>query len=467
MNEPEGWPGRIWVEGRTVVHVSDVEGQAEMRRGPCSKSGLPVFHNPAMSGSRTRSVMLMCQCLEKDWVAKPGAPLRVLDGLAASAVRSRRWLGELPANVASRILSTAVDIDEQALMWAEANHIAHPPSLSAGSPALCEEGHQNGLRFIQGDLRKRVLESGWQWIDLDPFGPPTPYLDAVIQGLARKAVLEVTATDTAALCGSAAGSARRRYGAIAIVDDLRHDTAIRILLGHIATMAAKHDRHIEPLMCIFDDHHVRVSLLVSKGKEGANAVHENLGWRVHKPNAEEIEIAVEAGLHPAGLGAQQPHALLPWANQPSDSEEGRVSGPMWTGSLGREDVLLGMDENVAKEMCALDIERDAALISEIQNASEEAPAAEYLVKQSRRQAAKAVRGLAELGEVIDCPCTYPVDDLPGLIEGITGPPSPAEMVNSLKEKGWRAAKDVLMVPAVRTDAPWPVVVEAAKELAPN
>ncbi|MBT3772493.1 MAG: hypothetical protein HOF90_06315, partial [Euryarchaeota archaeon] len=78
MEEPTGWPGRLWVEGRTLTHVSDVEGQAELKRGPGSKTDLEVFHNPAMSGNRTRSVLLLEQCLREDWLTKEGAPLRIL-----------------------------------------------------------------------------------------------------------------------------------------------------------------------------------------------------------------------------------------------------------------------------------------------------------------------------------------------------------------------------------------------------
>ena len=61
---PDGWPGRLWIDGRTPVQVGDFAGQAEESKGPKSKSEIPVFHNPAMTGSRTRSVLLLDQCLK-------------------------------------------------------------------------------------------------------------------------------------------------------------------------------------------------------------------------------------------------------------------------------------------------------------------------------------------------------------------------------------------------------------------
>ena len=115
---PEGWPGRLWLDGRTPVNVGDFAGQAVESRGPKSKSEIPVFHNSAMTGSRTRSVLLLDQCLSENWITKPEQKLRALDGLAASAVRARRWLSEIPTQNAARLRITAVDTSPRALEWA-------------------------------------------------------------------------------------------------------------------------------------------------------------------------------------------------------------------------------------------------------------------------------------------------------------------------------------------------------------
>ncbi|HIG03454.1 MAG TPA: hypothetical protein EYQ53_03615 [Candidatus Poseidoniales archaeon] len=473
VEEPTGWPGRLWVEGRTLTHVSDVEGQAELKRGPGSKTDLEVFHNPAMSGNRTRSVLLLEQCLREDWLTKEGAPLRILDGLAASAIRSRRWLNELPVECSSRLLTTICDINPTSLSWARKNHQTYPQGAIENAAWNVEEGYENGLKFVNGDLRKRVLEHGWQWIDLDPFGSPVPFVDAVIQGLSRRAVLEVTATDTAALCGSAASSSRRRYGVRAVVDDLRHDTAIRVLIGHIASIAAKHDRIIEPLMSVFDDHHVRISLLVTKSKEKASDVFSTIGWRIHKPTEEEVQISMLAGLHPAGSdGSPQISALVPYDNQPFGLIKGRVSGPLWTGPIGKGEVLANMTEVRAQEYCALSKIDDSETISILEkvkqnSGSSDEKIVEKILQTSSRQAIRAVAGLAEVSSVIHLPNTYPVDMLPSIIGNIAGPPSPSKLAKMLRDDGWLAERDILMVPAVRTNAPWSVIVEAIKSLSPK
>ena len=109
------------------------------------------------------------------------------------------------------------------------------PSRFEAKPA---ETVEDGIQWTHGDARKLMTEAPFQWIDLDPFGSPVSFLDSAIQSISRVGVLEVTATDTAALCGSAKTSAARRYGSTGITDAYMHDDATRILLGVIARIAA-------------------------------------------------------------------------------------------------------------------------------------------------------------------------------------------------------------------------------------
>ena len=113
-----------------------------------------------------------------------------------------------------------------------------------------------------------MIETGYQWIDVDPFGSPVQFLDSALQGLSRVGVLEITATDTAALTGSSSSSQARRYGAKGIVDVYAHDDAVRLLLATVATAAARLDKAITPLLALFDGHHVRISCLVKTSRTG-------------------------------------------------------------------------------------------------------------------------------------------------------------------------------------------------------
>ena len=121
---PEGWPGHIWLEGRTFVHLRDHQTRpSHMPRGPAAKTG-EGFLNPAMAPARTRSVMLLSDAMENDWLVSENKTVRVLDALCATGVRPRRWRREVPCQERLRI--TANDLDSDALSWAKKSHEANP-----------------------------------------------------------------------------------------------------------------------------------------------------------------------------------------------------------------------------------------------------------------------------------------------------------------------------------------------------
>ena len=186
----DGWPGVVHREGRTLTRVSVAPDSS--RSGPVSRRGGGVFLNPAMSGSRTRSVLLLDYAMESGMLGE--GIVYALDGLAASGIRARRWLNELPSDKAERLDVAISDMDEDSLSWAMRSHVEFPPVHGKGS-----------LTSSLGDLRKVVLTHGRHWVDIDPFGSPLPFLDVSLQSLARSGVIEVSATDTAALTGSSRG----------------------------------------------------------------------------------------------------------------------------------------------------------------------------------------------------------------------------------------------------------------------
>ena len=194
--EPDGWPGVVHREGRPLTRVSSLPDSES--KGPAAKSKDSVFHNPAMAGSRTRSVLLMAHAIESGMLGD--SEIRALDGLSASGLRARRWLNELPSSSSSRLIATVGDMEQNALDWAMKTEAEFPS----------KNGEFNSLL---GDLRASVISQGWHWVDIDPFGSPIPFLDTAMQSLARRGVLEVSATDTAALTGSSKNPLMRRYGA--------------------------------------------------------------------------------------------------------------------------------------------------------------------------------------------------------------------------------------------------------------
>ena len=66
----KAWPGKIWLEGKTIIHLKkEQERPSHMPRGPAKKTG-SGFLNPAMAPARTRSVLLLADALENEWLVQ-------------------------------------------------------------------------------------------------------------------------------------------------------------------------------------------------------------------------------------------------------------------------------------------------------------------------------------------------------------------------------------------------------------
>ena len=426
-------------EGRTLCRLA--RDPSESGTGPAAKGQDVVFHNPAMSGSRTRSVLLLQHCIEAGLLGD--GSIYALDGLSATGLRARRWLNELPAKSAARISATMGDMDPVALNWAMRCHEEFPP----------EHGEGELLPHL-GDLRKSVLEHGRHWVDIDPYGSPLPFLDTAIQSLARRGIAEISATDSAALTGSSKNALLRRYGARVRTDGLAHDSGLRVLLATVARTAARHERSIEPLLSIWESHHLRVSVRVLRSVEGANDVERSLGWRVACPTSEEVSSSIESDLQPETSHDSLPmHCFLPLSH-PVDRSDKRISGPMWTGSVGQAEAMASMTEERALELCGPGtIEDDPVGWTERD------------FEYERRRVTRSVRHISEESRVIDAPHLILVDELASWL-GSGSPPSPSVMAEALRRAGHRAAVAHYGKPAFRTDAPWDVVVGTSREVHP-
>ena len=422
----DGWPGHIWLEGRTAVHLRDhQERPSHMPRGPAAKTG-EGFLNPAMAPARTRSVLLLADALEHDWLVPHTKPIRALDALCATGVRCRRWRKEIPNQ--ERLRVTANDLDRDALDWGIRSHQEHPVGddkewvSEANRFETDQEGKVvDGIQWVNGDARKIMVNAPFQWIDVDPFGSPVSFLDSAIQSISRVGVLEVTATDTAALCGSAKTSAARRYGSTGIVDSYMYDDATRILLATIARIAAMHDKSIHPILSLFDGHHVRVSVLLKKSKEIASEWRNNIGYRIRS----------------------QPYHF-------SDQPSGRFSGPMWTGPIFNAEIIQRMTVERALKICAG------------QKSDYPADWSEKDIEHSRREIERTVRHLSESASLLSQDhLLVAIDDL-GAAAGIGQLPSMKAMKQGLAERGFEMAHCQMPEPMFATDADWDTVLDVAK-----
>ena len=438
---PEGWPGNLWLEGKTIVHLQpEQERPSHMPRGPAKKTG-GGFLNPAMAPSRTRSVLLLKDALEHDWLTSQDKPIRAFDAMCSTGVRIRRWRNEIPNELQNRLRITGNDLNDFALSWAINSHNQNLPKYTENIEmnfdrygSMTQRESVNGIFFQKMDAKLAMADASYQWIDIDPFGSPVPFIDSAIQSLARTGVLEVTATDTAALTGSSLSSQKRRYDSQGIVDDYAHDDAVRVLLGLIAKVAAMHDRVIKPILSLFDGHHVRVSVLVKTSKEGASDFQNNIGYRLRCQDL--------------------PYKFIKY---PDSRQIKNSSGPLWTGPLMDRDIAGRMTVENAIQTC-LPSEKELEKLTD--------GALEWIEKDVEYAAREMVRSVKHIADAADLlsreHLLLSLNAMPRLA-GTKGAPKMDDVVNDLIALGHSAARYPDMDPMFITDAEFETVLSVVRK----
>lgn len=223
------FPVREVEEGAARVLVSDVPH----RKGPGTAGPWP-FYNPTMAVNRDVSAIVVAR-----W---PGPLRSVLDGLAATGVWGIRMA--LEANVAD---------------------VAFNDRSSLAAELIRENLRRNDLKadVFVGDLSERVRAARYDFVDIDPFGPPTPFLDAAIR-FEEEPGLGVTATDTAVLCGTYPEACVRRYRARPLRCNQGSEIGLRILLAYCADLAREQGTAIRPVFSFAAEHFVRAMMVVER-----------------------------------------------------------------------------------------------------------------------------------------------------------------------------------------------------------
>jgi len=222
------------VEGRARLLVPDVP----RRRGPNPRGPWP-FYNPTMAVSRDLSALALAR-----WPVRLES---VLDGLAATGAWGIRM--GLEAGAGGLVFN----------------------DRSPDAAALIRSNvDRNGLsaEVLSEELRSLLAARSFDFVDIDPFGPPTPFLGAALRRTPPGSGLGITATDTAPLCGTYPRACERRYVARPLRCDQGHEIGLRILLGYIERVAEVHDKVVRPLLAFAAEHFFRVHVLVLDASHG-------------------------------------------------------------------------------------------------------------------------------------------------------------------------------------------------------
>lgn len=184
--------------------------------------------------------------------------LRVLEGLAASGLRSIRFAREVPglrSVVANDASARAVALIRRNVQLNEVAHLVQPSQADA--------------RMLMYQHQK--ASERFDVIDLDPYGSPASFLDAAVQAVSEGGLLCVTCTDMAVLAGNSGETCYSKYGAMALKSRACHEMALRTVLHSLDLRANCYQRFVVPLLSISADFYVRVFVRVFTGQAKVKA----------------------------------------------------------------------------------------------------------------------------------------------------------------------------------------------------
>lgn len=268
--------------------------------------GLPVFYNPEMKLNRDISVLLLNSLDNKN--------MHIADILAGTGVRSIRFLKELNKNKIKEIVindssKTAVSIIKKNL---KLNKI------------------KDKITICNTEANKLLANSKhFDYIDIDPFGSPNPFLDNSVKKLNNNGILAVTATDTAALCGVASKACKRKYWATPIYTEMMKEIGMRILIRKVQLVGAQYDVALMPIFCHATKHYFRVYFIVNQGAEKVDNI-----LRQHK-----------TALFCAGCRQITSTYFANDACETYKIHSKTEIGPLWTGRFWDEKLVQKMLEN--------------------------------------------------------------------------------------------------------------------------
>lgn len=338
-----------------------------------------IFYNPRMEMNRDITVA----CLE----SLPEIATYV-DAMAASGIRGIRVKKE----VSHPIEVTINDWD------------------TAACELIKQNAQLNDTQVNVSNCGANTLLSSTQFdfVDIDPFGTPAPYINSVCW--AAKRAMGITATDTAPLCGAHLKSGIRTYGAYPLKTEYYAEMGLRVLMGKVVREEAKYDRALKPLLCHTTEHFVRLYMGVYHGRADADKMMGEMGFIVHCfkcKNRYELR----------GLAVQAPDTC------PVCGAKTKIGGPIWLGAT-----------------------KDNAFVEKVMGVLEHG---QFNKKE------RAIRMLRTIKAELDTPTFY---DQHIICRDLKATPTDIiKLIDTLQEQGYNASRTHYLGVGFKTNAPINVI----------
>ncbi len=393
------FPAEVISEGEVSVVVPRLEAFVK-DPWEYAPAKAPVFYNPLMESNRDIAVLAL-QAYQKMVKRK----ISVCEPLAGCGIRSIRFAREVEG-IRKVIMN---DINPKAAKLAKFN--LNRNRLTKRASVLNQDA--NLLLAHHAAPRRR-----FDFIDVDPFGPPVPYLDSAVRAVRNGGLLALTATDLAPLCGVHHKACIRKYGGKPVRTEYCHELAVRLLAGALVRGAAKHEIGVQIVFSHSTYNYARIYAIARYGAKKADDSLQKMGYILHCFNCFHREMS-------EGVIPTVKHSCPVCGSRIS------IAGPLWIGELWARDFCSSMLKLAAGKKL-----NDQKMILKL---------------------------LSTVEDEINAPVTYYVMDKICDKLGLPVPPL-AKAIEALEKAGFQATRTHFNSKAFRTDAPAEVVKETVMRL---
>lgn len=394
-----GYPTETITEGKVKAVVPKLSAYVK-KPSDYAPSKAPVFYNPTMELNRDLAVLAL-QAHQK----LLGREIVVSEPLTGCGLRGIRFALEVEGVRKVVVNDIKPEAAEVAGFNAKLNNVED----------LVDVANEDANLFLS---RHAAPRKRFDYVDVDPFGPPVPYMDSAIRSLRNRSMLALTATDMAPLCGVHPRACLRKYGGVPLRTEYCHELAVRLLSGCLTMMAAKHEIGVKVVFSHSIDHYIRTYAVISYGAKVADKSVQQMGYILHCFSCFHRETAL-------GITAPLKHSC------PVCGAKLSVAGPLWLGRIAD------------KKFCSM-MKKEAK-------------------GRDLRQEKKILKTLARIQDEAEAPATYYAVDK--MCDKLNLPVPPQKKVlDKLREKGFQAVLTHFNSRGFKTDAPADVVRETVIQL---
>jgi len=273
-------------------------------------SQMEVFYNPVMKSNRNISILLLNSVENEN--------MNIASPLTGSGIRELRFLKELkPGKIRNLFVN---DIKENFPKVIADNLKLSKITKYLKSKLVVHNDDAN--LFLLNQVKHCVRDEFcgyFDYIEIDPFGSPNPFLAAAVARITRNGIIAVTATDTAALTGTYPKVTKRKYWARNVRNYMMHEIGLRILIRKVQLQGLQFDKAMIPILAYHKDHYFRIYFRSLKSKERCDEVLKEHQYLLFNPKTSVFKIS--------NFNAEKGFDYF---------------GPLWTGRLFDKKLILKM-----------------------------------------------------------------------------------------------------------------------------